>query len=165
MKHQILYPVYCIIFVLIIAGCSKYDEGPILSLRSPEKRLLGLWEISELKVDDVDYISTYRVDSIYVRFSIVKYDNTFINIVKDSRSGSQFSSSVLTLEENKTMMRFGLPRYIAYEQYTEGMYNLVPPLESDNDWTIVKLKSEEFIIELMDGDVDYRLTFNKLEKY
>lgn len=150
--------------VIALASCSKYEEGPLISFKSAEKRLLGLWEITEMKVNDIDMISNYREDSVYVKFSIIEYDDVFINIVKESSGGSQLSSSVLTLEDNKKKMRFELKRFVAYEQYTAPLYDLVPPLEFNNAWTIIKLFSKEFIIELQDGEIKYRLKFEQLEK-
>jgi len=150
--------------MLLMSACSRYEDGPWLSFKSPEKRLLGLWEITQLVVDGVDRISTYREDSVYVRFSIISYDNMYINIVKEGSSGSQYSSSLLSFEDNKKFMRFELKRLAAYEQYTGPIYNLVPPLEYDHQWKILQLKSKEFIIELEEDGVLYRLTFERLEK-
>jgi hypothetical protein len=162
MNKILKYSFIAVIF--IAASCSRYEDGPFLSLKSPEKRLLGLWEITELKVNETDYISAYRDDSVYVKFSIIEYDDLFINIVKDGPSGSQLSSSVLKLEDNKTKMRFELKRFVAYEEYTAPLYALVPPLEFDNSWNILRLISKEFIIEIEDNGIKYKLKFERLEK-
>ncbi len=146
----------------ILTTC-KYDEGPLLSFKSAEKRLIGLWEITELLIDTLNYVSTYREDTMYVKFSIVKYEDMFIYIVKESASGSQLSSSVLKLEDNKKKLRFGLRRFTAYQHYTELLYELIPPIEFSNAWDIVRLKTNEFIIELFDGSKLYRLKFERLE--
>jgi hypothetical protein len=150
--------------MFVVSSCSKYEDGPWLSFKSPEKRLLGLWEITELKIDEVDKISAYREDSVYVKFSIIEYDNMFINIVKDGTSGAQLSSSILTLEDKEKAMQFELKRFVAYEDYTDPIYNLIPPLEFLNQWKIIKLFSKEFIIEIEDNGIKYRLTFERLEK-
>lgn len=162
MKKILNYSLIAIIF--IATACSRYEDGPFLSLKSPEKRLLGLWEITELKINEVDYISTYNEDSVYVKFSIIEYDDLFINIVKDGTSGSQLSSSILKFEDNKTKMRFELKRFVAYEQYTAPLYELIPPIEFDNAWNILRLVSKEFIIEIEDNGIKYKLKFERLEK-
>ncbi len=151
--------------LLLLSACSKYEEGPFISLKSPEKRLLGLWEITELMVDTANYISNYNDSATYVKFSIIEYDDMFINVVKEARSGSQLSTSLLTLEDGKKKMRFELKRFTAYQDMTQGIYELIPPLEFDNEWTILRLKSDEFIITLTDNSINYRITFGKLEKY
>ena len=52
---------YIILFfalALILLGCKKYEEGPALSLRSEENRLLGLKQIEKYTVDGVDSTSS-----------------------------------------------------------------------------------------------------------
>jgi len=144
-------------------ACSKYEEGPLISLKSPEKRLLGLWEITELMANDTNLVSAYRDSLVYVKFSIIQFDNMFINIVREGGSGAQMSSSVLELVDNKKKMKFGLTRLAFYEQYTAPLYELIPPLEFENQWTIVRLHKREFIISLSNEGVEYKLTFERLE--
>jgi len=158
---------FIVIFALaiLVSACARYEDGPLVSIKSPEKRLLGLWEITELKVNDADLVSTYREDTAYVKFSIIEYDEMFINIVKEGRSGSQMSTSLLSLEDHKTLMRFGLTRLVAYKEQTQILYDLVPPLAFNNAWTILRLTSKEFVISLSDNGTDYKLTFGRLEKY
>lgn len=163
MKKYFIIPTF-LVTVIFMTACSKYDEGPFISLKSPEKRILGLWEITELLVDNVDFTSVYQEDSVYVKFSIIEYDQLFINIVREGSSGSQLSSSTLTFEDNKKKMRFELKRFAAYELFTAPLYDLIPPLEFDHAWDIIMLRSKEFIIELTDNSIPYRLTFKRLEK-
>jgi hypothetical protein len=153
------------VFVLAFSffACSKYEEGPLLSLKSPEKRLLGLWEITELMANDTNLVSAYRDSLAYVKFSIIEFDDMFINIVKEGSSSSQMSSSILELVDKKRKMKFGLTRFVAYEHYTGPIYQLIPPLEFENEWTIVRLHKRQFIISLNNEGVEYKLTFERLE--
>jgi len=153
-----------LVTVIFMTACSKYDEGPAISLKSPEKRVQGLWEVTELIVDQVNVTYLYYYDSIHVKFSIIEYDQLFINLVKEGGSSSQLSSSRLTFEDNKKKMRFELKRYPAYEQYTKHIYELIPPLEFDNAWTIVSLRSKEFSIKIFDNNIPYRLKFKRVAK-
>ena len=52
----------CFAFLVSIAlnSCSKYDEGPCISFKSMEKRLIGLWEFSSISVNSVEYITQYK---------------------------------------------------------------------------------------------------------
>lgn len=55
--------------MMVLPACSKYDEGPILSLYSREKRVLGRWYFSSVKYNDVDSTDSYRVDPLqYIEF-------------------------------------------------------------------------------------------------
>jgi hypothetical protein len=49
MKNIIISLKIIIVFILIFTtSCSKYEEGPIISFRSKEKRLINTWEIKEI---------------------------------------------------------------------------------------------------------------------
>ncbi len=51
MKQRL--PVICIITALfILAGCNKYEDGPLISLRSPEKRIVGEYVVSSYIIND-----------------------------------------------------------------------------------------------------------------
>jgi hypothetical protein len=146
-------------------SCKKYEEGPMLSFVSPEKRLVGLWEISSLQIDNINYVGTYSADSVYFRFSIVKYDELFINLVKENRHGIQYASSILELKDNKTVMQFNLKKQPIYEELTKLFYELLPAFAHENTWQILQLKSREFIIRENIDSTEYKITFEKIEKY
>ncbi|HBS86743.1 MAG: hypothetical protein A2W91_11995 [Bacteroidetes bacterium GWF2_38_335] len=51
--------------ILIISACQKYEEGPKISLRSPEKRLCQSWILEKTVYDDgteVPSSSIYTID-------------------------------------------------------------------------------------------------------
>lgn len=53
MKSKIrLFQVVCII-ILTSFACSKYEEGPAISLKSPEKRISGIWLLDKYFVNDM----------------------------------------------------------------------------------------------------------------
>lgn len=164
MMKTFKYFTFCI--MLVFTQC-RYEEGPAFSLRTPEQRLLGLWEITSLKKGGVDYISTYKEDSVYLKISIVQYDDLFINLVKEGRSGSQLASSILTLEDNKTTMKFSLRKQMVYDSIVRPFQELVPDFFSEHEWIIRKLKFREFtIFKSTEGDSpEYLIEFVRLEKY
>ena len=54
-----------IIVLLIFLGCSKYEDGPLISFRSKEKRLINTWEVKSITnlssgaaVSTSDYINS-----------------------------------------------------------------------------------------------------------
>jgi hypothetical protein len=150
----------------VFFSACKYEEGPFISLRSKEKRLIGLWELNELKINDVSYLSYYNTDTAYLRFSINLYsENMFMSLVKDSRISPQMANGAVELVENKSKLRFILKRNVAYLPNTEVVFNLLPVLEEEHDWTILKLKNNNFTLSLSDNDSLYYLDFLLLEDY
>jgi hypothetical protein len=55
MKNKLLI---LIIFVLFL-GCKKYSEDPFISMKSPEKRLEGDWQITSYKIDGVESLALF----------------------------------------------------------------------------------------------------------
>ena len=48
---------YFLLFVFlasILSTCKKYPEGPFISFRAKEKRLLGSWKVAKYLVDGID---------------------------------------------------------------------------------------------------------------
>ncbi|MDD2386770.1 MAG: hypothetical protein PHP52_08295 [Bacteroidales bacterium] len=51
MKLQL--SIVCIITaLLILAGCNKYEDGPLISLKSPEKRIVGEYIVESYIIND-----------------------------------------------------------------------------------------------------------------
>ena len=50
--------------LMLAGGCSKYDDGPVFSLYSKEKRFQGTWYFTRVLYNDVDSTDSYRIDPI-----------------------------------------------------------------------------------------------------
>ena len=72
MRKKVLKPgLILLVIVMFLPSCSKYDEGPVLSLYSREKRVQGRWYFSSVKYNEVDSTDSYRVDPLqYIEFYI-----------------------------------------------------------------------------------------------
>lgn len=67
MKTPLLF-ILTILFLLPFSGCKKYEEGPLLSFRSPENRIEGRWDIDKLLINEAD--STDILDCLTISFHI-----------------------------------------------------------------------------------------------
>jgi hypothetical protein len=65
--------------ILVLNGCSKYDDGPSFSLRTKKARLINKWKIEKLLIDGIESgiqgIHPPNLD-VWVEF---KKDDTFEN--------------------------------------------------------------------------------------
>lgn len=61
-----------LLMLIILSGC-YYDDGPIVSLRTPEKRLVNKWRYSYVTVNGTDVTKLY--ENFYMEF---KKDNTAV---------------------------------------------------------------------------------------
>jgi len=152
--------------MLLLSSCSKYNEGPAISLRSAEKRLIGLWEFSSIKMDGVEYITYYFNDSTNLKISISgSRDELFAILVEDNRSSAQLSTSLLELNESNTEFTLSLPASPLYIDITENFYALIPVLAEENVYSIERLSVNELWISTTWNNQLWDLQLSKLDQY
>ena len=65
MKKRITpFLVISIIGLIIISSCKKYEEGPILSLRTKAARVAGVWTYAKVTVSGVDVTNLYANEKV-----------------------------------------------------------------------------------------------------
>lgn len=52
------------VIIIFICGCKKYEDGPLLSLRSKKARLVGIWKFKEVIINGEDRTNEYQYDNI-----------------------------------------------------------------------------------------------------
>ncbi len=68
MKHKGIF--FGFIVFLLLTGCTKYDEGPVMSLYSKGKRVAGNWYYDRVLINGEDSTEHYRMqrlDFIYFK--------------------------------------------------------------------------------------------------
>ena len=67
-----------IALVLFLASCSKYEEGPGISLRSKKSRLVGDWKMTSITTNGQNSATSVETDFFEcVSGSIIEYDFTY----------------------------------------------------------------------------------------
>jgi len=150
----------------ILSSCGKYDDGPVVSFRSPEKRLIGLWEFASIKIEGIEYINSYLNDSTNLKISMTgTRDEIFAILVEDNRSSSQLSVSLLEMNDKNTEFTMCLTESPLYTDVTQYFYALIPALAQENIWLIHRLSANELWIKTTYQDQIYDLQLNKIEQY
>ncbi len=157
--------VFATVVLLLLGACGKYDDGPAISLRSPEKRMIGLWECTSVMIGGVEHLTDYQSDSAYLRFSFSgTKEELFIRLVDDNQSSPTFSSDLLIFNDKMNEMTFELPVNPLYEQETDEFFALIPALNNENVWSINRLSFNEMWISTTFNDTLYALKLSKLDK-
>ncbi len=76
------YNILMLIFVFTVISCSKYEDGPLISLRSKKDRLFGKWDVVEFMKDNED-LTQFYVDTCECTFEI-GYDEVHTQGVKEN---------------------------------------------------------------------------------
>lgn len=58
MKTKQLFAL-CIVVVMSLSNCKKYEEGPILSLRTKTARVANTWKVASYTSNGTDYTSLF----------------------------------------------------------------------------------------------------------
>lgn len=161
MKTRFVSILSLIALIFIISACRKYDEGPLLNLRSPSKKLVGLWEVTSLKVNNVEYFVNYK-DTLNANFLIADYDGLYVSIVENSSISSQLASSSLEFEDKNKNMILNFKAQQSLNSNIGYLVDLVPALFEKNSWTIIMLSSTEFKIRKI-KEKDFLLRFEKIK--
>jgi len=142
-----------IILASVMDGC-RYDDGPLISFRSVEKRIEGTWKVIGFTSDSVDSLQYYN-DSCGSAMRIYNvYDNTYDYINFDS--GIKKFGGEFTFADNKKIMNvwFAVP---------------IPPFKGigplgggkSSDWKILKLEMKELKISTDFNGRNYIISFKK----
>jgi len=130
---------------LLFISCKKYEDGPYLSCRSAEKRLTGKWKVSELLYNQKDITVAYYAPQLDLYPFNIYSDWSHSHFIAITHAdGSIIAKSPLVLNKKKTVMSFCLVPEDSKDTIVSNIFNLVPPLSAENNWTILRLKNDEF---------------------
>jgi len=126
---------------LCAPACKKYEEGPLLSLRSKKSRIANKWKVDKLLKNGVDSTMYYTAEG------------TWAEMDKDG------NASVMVIQYNgiTTDTSNGEGRWELHEK-NEAFALILTDLQTNevdtSVWWITRLKEKEFWLEEKDKDND-----------
>jgi hypothetical protein len=164
--------------IITFTGCSKYEEGPGISLRSKKSRVVGDWKVTALTEDGVslfNYVESDYLDCL--SGDIMDYNTTStindynITFDKDGGMQSKVDVSVSMLDFNSSYINC-TPVYITNsgsESYS-GKWEFASDKEeikitysdgTTENWKIIELREKEMKLELDYGNSVDKMTLEK----
>lgn len=131
-----------IMFILTVSmiSCGTYEDDPLLSFRSAEKKIIRNWEIESIYENGVQQeLESYEKGST---MELSENGDFRLTYFVDTSSGSY--NGKWSLEEDETIFHFEYS-FLVYQTY----YYV------DEDFTILRLTSKEFWFEQTDGGIRY----------
>ena len=153
-----------IVIITVIAGCTKYKEGPKISFRSVYSKIIGTWQLTEYICDGVDSIQYYN-DICGANLVIGKYDDYHRKFIVSSTNGKKNISGSLIISFNNKYLSFISFPIDSSKSFTDPF---MPNQYSD--WFILRLTKKEFIVTIKTYKViksktiyrNYKMSFKKL---
>jgi hypothetical protein len=120
--------------VFVLASCSKYDEGPAVSLRTKKARLCNSWQISSAYQNGAD--KTAEFNTVLAGYLLnIKKDDTYTLSYSPLSAGTVTDNGSWKFNDDKTHVIF---------TDSDG---------ESSDYTILRLKEKELWVKFMeDGD-------------
>lgn len=142
---------YVLVISIFVFGCKKYPEDEqFVHLKRPEKRIFGRhFKIVEYNVNGIDSIS--YVDSKLKngdKLTGLEFYNDIRGVVQCIIGGAfkfEFSS-------NKKQMKIS-------QNNSENGLNYKLFFANENEWKVIRLDKEYFVLEINRNNKDYRITF------
>ncbi len=123
-KKAILKFIPITFIALIFAGCQKYEDGPMFSIRTRTERVANTWEIDNYKINDTDWTSlvggyseTFSKDGNYsYTWGILNGTGTW----KFANSQSDIQLTGSSNQEDRTLVILKLEEEQFWYYYMQG---------------------------------------------
>lgn len=156
---------FALIWLIILPSCSKYEEGPLLSLRSVDKRLNNRYKIKNIYINNENVVNSLRTDSIQENGIEFIYDkgsenyrgfNLYINLPVQQKELVIFSG--YNWEDKNTKIRlYNLYVDKNFKPYLLSIDALLPFIDQEICYLkIKKLTLKELIYEIDFQEKKYR---------
>ena len=146
-----------LVIVAIASSCKKYEEGPCISFRSPEKRLFGHYAITSYTINGEESLSLFN-DSLSTKVEFVRYwQYSEISFLNDGKRNDGKDVSVdCSCGFDKKHTNFYFSRCV-------GDIGLGPfsGLSKDIKWEILKLTNKELKLKTLYNNKEYVVVMEK----
>ncbi len=152
--------IYLVLVLIVFSGCKKYEEGPLISLRSKEKRLCQEWELKKIEYNG----SAEALDDINNYYWDIDKNGTINVNVSYVDWGDETMEFKWEWIDNKEGIK------ITTDSKKKGSVDIFHRLFKNNSSTnddeviesiIMKLTYDEFIFEFDDFEDEARFEFEK----
>ena len=152
--------IYLIVITAIASSCKKYEEGPCISLRSPEKRLSGKYTIISYTVNGIDSLSLFN-DSLSTNAQFVRYpDHLEISFtLNGNRKDGKYSymGCSCNFDDKNSILLFwncGSSESIGTGRFRDGL--------RDISYKILKLTNKEVKLKTLYNNNEYVVAMEKI---
>jgi len=136
MKSISKISVLLIMVAFVAVSCGKYEEGPGISLMPKSARLINTWQIDEVFENGVSQTVTAEQKDDY--FEVKKGGDLTWTIVSSGTTTSFEGTWAFTADNANVRIT-----------YTGSVFGI--PFTSDEEFTILRLTSNELWLEQVDG--------------
>ena len=176
-KKNTLALLFIVFGLITFTGCSKYEEGPGISLRTKKSRVVGEWQVTTFKINGADYLNQTYSDVFncssgssftYTNTGNIQTDWTFSNdgsstivvntashvidyVSSDAQCTAVYTDSNDSTSDTSTW-EFASDKEDLKFTYSDG---------TSETWNIIELRENEMKLKLIDGTDIIEVTLEK----
>ena len=143
-----------LVIVAVASSCKKYEEGPCISLRSPEKRLLGYYSILSYTINGEDSLSAYNENfGVRVHFRRYYRDTPIKFEVSGLRKDGHLGGTIIwscSFNDKETNLIF----YNFVGDYDPGPFS-DSSIDIHINWEILRLTNTEVKLKTLYNNKEY----------
>jgi len=143
--------IYLVLLLMVAGGCKKYDEGPLISLRSKEARLCREWKLEKYTLNDETFDETSSFIWKIEKSGIIHLTLTIDTHEETAKSEWQWADNKESIEIKPFEKKSGL-----ISIFVDNKKDLS---EEWSKFRIMKLTSKEFILEATEDNDNIRFEF------
>jgi hypothetical protein len=141
--------------VVLLSTCKKYPDGPLLSLRSKEHRVVGSWTTDYFEVDGYDSTAYLKSQPFYGSYSFGE-DHGYTPARYSASNDIYTLGGRWSFQNNKTEINITLDPFTG-----SPAGNLGPYRATSSRWTIRRLKEKELWLESFYNGRKYFIKFSQ----
>jgi hypothetical protein len=138
------------LIAILIAGCKKYEENPLINLKNKETRLQGTYYLGGYTINGADAMDSLKSTTPLSKFVFFIDHRTYPS--KDPVIGFQYFNGSCEWADHKK----SLILYLTKTCFING-----PLSESGKKWTITKLTDHQLHLKINYQDQEYAVAFYK----
>lgn len=148
-----------LLLLLFNPGCKKYEDGPLISFRTPMDRLWGVWEVEYFSINGEDHTQEYR-DSCNRSFLFWYYSYPRMWFINGLSSSDNISADYFDLINHDTDL------FVEFRYGTAVWYEFLQS-PSEVQWDIKKLTNNKLWMESesvsFQNNVQYYIKLKKIK--
>ena len=157
MKKMKISLLTCFIAAMLLGGesCKKYEDGPLISFRTPERRLQGRYHAGVFTINGQDALQLWN-DSICSNYFELRYDQGMGKRIVRLDSYKKGISGLYFLSEHNSLIALQILGVSSgYKGYTPFNVNDI------SVWKIIKLSNKRLHISSNINGTEYYLELEK----
>jgi hypothetical protein len=161
MKKTTKITIVALMVALAFNSCNKYEDGPLISFRSPLNRLIGQWEVYYFEMNGNDLTQLYK-DSCNCNFSFINKKSTLYFRYYNCIPNYGFSGDLKLFDnESKIQTSTGITYKENQPNDTVKYFQIIGDL-TFNIWDIKRLKYKDLWVTCNSGNIIYFIKLTKI---